>query len=328
VGFFDSRFRGYGVGHAEWTTRVKRAGRGFRIVELEDGAKAKANLYISGGMVADDAPTFKDNATVQKNEELFARIKSEPIYRHPWHTDEEKAEFVAEMEANGINVQRYLRTIAIERPRPDISELLYSQPVRGALDFFLRDEQGIARHGWLTSATQGVPVDAGEIVPTFSVAAVALLRERLPAAARVLELGASPFSAAWWSSHARLGLAAVADAQYVSRVRALLGEDAPVALAADVLGKVDVARQDDVRFDVVSVTGSLLNQASAFATSVLSADGIMVVDDSQPPKVTAALEALAAVHGFKLLKLVGLAVGSTSLKTTSILYRPQNVLGL
>jgi glycosyltransferase involved in cell wall biosynthesis len=26
VGFLDSRFKGYGVGHAEWTTRFKRAG--------------------------------------------------------------------------------------------------------------------------------------------------------------------------------------------------------------------------------------------------------------------------------------------------------------
>jgi glycosyltransferase involved in cell wall biosynthesis len=327
VGFFDSRFSGYGVGHAEWTTRIKRAGRGFKIAELEDGAKSKSNLYISGGMIADDAPTFKDNATIQKNEELFARIKSEPIYRHPWHTDAERDDFVAEMEANGINIQRYLRTIAVERQKPDISTLLYGQPVRAAVDGFLRDAEGMAQQGWLTSAAQGIPVYSGEIAPPFSMAATALLKEHVPNYAMVLDLGGSAFSAAWWASHAKLGLAAVTDAAAVGQVRALLGEDAPVAYAADVLGMVEMARQGAVRFDVVSIAGVLVNQSGAFATSVLAAEGIIVVDDSETPKVAAAVGALAA-SGYRQLKLVGLAVGGTALKTTSILYRSQNVLGL
>lgn len=327
VGFFDSRFKGYGVGHAEWTTRIKRAGGGFKVVELEDGVKAKANLYISGGMIADDAPTFKDRDNVQKNEELFTRIKQEPIYRHPWHTDEERDDFVAEMEANNINVQRYVRTFVTDKQKTLLSPWLYRQPVQGALDRFLRDEEGFAQKGWLASAVQGIPVEFSEVVPPFSIAAISLLRDRLPSEARVLELGSSAFSTVWWATHAKLALMVDTDARPVGQARALLGADAPLVHAADVPEMVKVARAGGGGFDVIAVPGALFLETSAFATTALSVAGIIVVNDSQTPKVASAIEALRE-KGFKSLKLVGLAVGGTVLKTTSILYRAQNILGL
>lgn len=327
VGFFDSRFKGYGVGHAEWTTRIKRAGGGFKTVELEDGVKAKANLYISGGMIADDAPTFKDRDNVQKNEELFTRIKQEPIYRHPWHTDEERDDFIAEMEANNINVQRYVRTFVTDKQKTLLSPWLYRQPVQVALERFLREEEGFANKGWLASATQGIPVDSTEVVPPFSIAAVSLLRERLPAEARVLELGSSTFSTAWWATHAKLALAVDTEARTVAEVRALLGDEAPVVHVADVPEMIKTARASGGQFDVVSVPGALFLETLALSLTSLSAAGIIVVNDSQLPKVANTIESLKE-KGFKQLKLVGLAAGGAVLKTTSILYRTQNILGV
>ena len=327
VGFFDSRFKGYGVGHAEWTTRIKRAGGGFKVVELEDGVKAKANLYISGGMIADDAPTFKDRDNVQKNEELFTRIKQEPIYRHPWHTDEERDDFVAEMEANNINVQRYVRTFAAEKPKTDLSPWTYRQPVQAALDRFLRDEEGFAQKGWLASATQGVPVESSEVVPPFSVAAISLLRDRLPGEASVLELGSSAFSTVWWATHAKLALMVDTDARSVGQARALLGADAPLVHAADVPEMIKVARRLGGELDVIAVAGPLFPMCASLVDDALSAEGVIIVGDSRATKTAAAIEGLRE-HGFKDLKLLGLPVGGVALTTTSILYRSQNVLGL
>lgn len=103
VGFLDTRFVGYGVGHAEWTTRVKRAGMGYENVTLEDGTTAKGNLYVKGGLQAEDAPSFRDNAQVRANRELFAAIKREPIYRNAWSEDAERETLMREMEAAGLD---------------------------------------------------------------------------------------------------------------------------------------------------------------------------------------------------------------------------------
>lgn len=327
VGFFDTRFRGYGVGHAEWTTRIKRTGRGFKTAELEGGAKSKSNLYISGGMIAEDAPTFKDNTTIQQNEELFDRIKLDPVYRHPWHTDEEREAFVAEMEASGINAQRYVRTFTEEKQKTDLSPVIYGQPVRLALDSFLRDEGGIAQKGWLASATQGIPVESGEVAPPFSIAAISLLKDKLPMGAKVLEMGSTAFSAAWWATHASLVLAMHTDLPSVDQMRALLGEAAPGAHASDAPSMIRLARSVGIRTDIVSIAGALLPETAVFAAEMLSEGGVIVVNDSQIPKVAVAIGGLSEI-GFKQLKLVGLPVGGTALKTTSILYRTQNVLGL
>ena len=99
VGYFDTRFKGYGVGHAEWTTRMKRVGQGLAITIEPDGKDGNANLYIRGGLEADDAPTFKDKAEIAANQELFHRIKREPVFRFPWSTDDEQARFLDEQRA-------------------------------------------------------------------------------------------------------------------------------------------------------------------------------------------------------------------------------------
>lgn len=97
VGYFDTRFRGYGVGHAEWTTRLKRAGYGTKRVTLDDGTVAKPNLYIVGGVSTDDWGSFRDNNTVAANRELFRRIKREPVYRDPWHDGGARDTFLREI---------------------------------------------------------------------------------------------------------------------------------------------------------------------------------------------------------------------------------------
>lgn len=99
LGFFDTRFKGYGVGHAEWTGRAHRLGIGFKPVVTEDGIKTRGNLYIHGGLQHDDAPTYRDNDSVARNLELRKETKSDPVRREPWSSEEEKALFLAEQKA-------------------------------------------------------------------------------------------------------------------------------------------------------------------------------------------------------------------------------------
>jgi len=103
VGFLDSRFTGWGHEHGEWTTRIKRAGYGYRVVTLPDGGSAKAQLYLSGGLANDDALSFRDAEQVRRNRELAERLSGQPLFRRPWRSEQEREDFLAEQSAAGID---------------------------------------------------------------------------------------------------------------------------------------------------------------------------------------------------------------------------------
>ncbi len=111
VGFFDSRFRGWGHEHAEWTTRIKRAGYGFRSITLPDGRRPKAQLYLSGGLVSDDALSFRDPEQVSRNRALATSLQGEPIFRRPWRDATERQVFLAEQAAAGLDGSELARRL-------------------------------------------------------------------------------------------------------------------------------------------------------------------------------------------------------------------------
>jgi GT2 family glycosyltransferase len=111
VGFFDPRFRGWGHEHAEWTTRIKRAGYGFKSITLPDGRRPKAQLYLSGGLASDDAPSFRNDQQALRNRELARSLRGEALYRRPWRCDEERREFLAEQLAGGIRGEELARRL-------------------------------------------------------------------------------------------------------------------------------------------------------------------------------------------------------------------------
>lgn len=106
VGFFDSRFRGWGHEHAEWTTRIKRLGHGYREVALDSGERIQGLLYIDGNIRLDDAYSYRNKwrPLVEVNRETFDRIKQDPLFRYPWTDDGERAEFLMEQFDAGLPV--------------------------------------------------------------------------------------------------------------------------------------------------------------------------------------------------------------------------------
>jgi GT2 family glycosyltransferase len=103
VGYLDSRFRGWGHEHAEWTTRIKRAGYGFQPITLPDGRRPKAQLYLAGGLRSNDGVSFREEEQTRRNRELAQRLHGEPVFRCPWRDDAERGEFLAEQSAAGID---------------------------------------------------------------------------------------------------------------------------------------------------------------------------------------------------------------------------------
>ena len=327
VGFFDSRFKGYGVGHAEWTTRMKRAGFGFRKAVDAQGRTVKANLYIEGGLQADDAPTFKDKANVAKNEALFDALKQEPVFRHPWQTDEERARFLGELKDAGISGSRYQRLTG----DPDEPPLLRLRHQRGYHRAFTR-AFGEARSflhtsGWLSSMAAGVPTEGGEIIPWMNYTMVRLLRDRVQPDWRVFEFGAG-YSTLWWSTK-------------VARIRSVEHDAAWSQLITDLCRDHDV--RIDVRpadasfsraiadaegpFDVIVVDG--FDRPACLRRSLphLAERGVVILDNSDRKEYREAVAEVRA-QGFKELQLTGVAPMTYKEETTSILYRADNCFDL
>ncbi len=88
VGYFDTRFRGYGHEHTDLTMRAIRAGFGGFLVE-EDGVTHHRFYAIEGGLKLLPSQSAIDKASVARNQPVWAESQAEPIFRNAWRTVEE-----------------------------------------------------------------------------------------------------------------------------------------------------------------------------------------------------------------------------------------------
>jgi GT2 family glycosyltransferase len=118
VGYLDSRFIGWGHAHGEWTTRIKRAGYGFKPIVLPDGSKPKAQLYLVGGLVDNEGARWRDEESGLRNRALYKQIYPEPIFRRPWRSPQERAAFLAEQAQAGIDGEELAQELDAYEPQP------------------------------------------------------------------------------------------------------------------------------------------------------------------------------------------------------------------
>ncbi|MDP5254326.1 MULTISPECIES: glycosyltransferase family 2 protein [unclassified Vibrio] len=101
VGYLDPRFEGYGAGHVEWTERFVK--HGHTIIEGygddQHGVAKKITLFpaIDHGLLSQDAPTFKNEAQLKRNQALKQRINHQTRCPWPWKDEAEKVEFLADI---------------------------------------------------------------------------------------------------------------------------------------------------------------------------------------------------------------------------------------
>lgn len=98
VGFLDSRFRRFGHEHTEHSQRIIRAGYGGnqRVIR---GERYFDYISANHGLACTADASFIEETGVLANAELSASMVHEPVYRHPWRTDYERAAFLAEVAA-------------------------------------------------------------------------------------------------------------------------------------------------------------------------------------------------------------------------------------
>lgn len=96
VGYLDTRFKGYGHEHTEWTLRFRRIGLGFKQLDSEN-SKINCNIMISGGVSGADVPSSSDKSSAELNRLILDECKKDSTYRNPWRNEDEKNFLIEEI---------------------------------------------------------------------------------------------------------------------------------------------------------------------------------------------------------------------------------------
>jgi hypothetical protein len=97
-GYLDTRFKGYGHGHVEWTKRHNTLLFGNLVPDFSP--HAGVFLSIVGGLQSDDARSFRSEAEVRRNSVLLREADKAPRrYRDPWQTPDERKILTQEIDA-------------------------------------------------------------------------------------------------------------------------------------------------------------------------------------------------------------------------------------
>lgn len=97
-GYLDTRFRGYGHGHVEWTKRHNALLFGNLVADFSP--HAGVFLSIVGGLKSDDARSFRSETDVQRNSVLLRETDRVPRrYRDPWQSPDERRTLTQEVGA-------------------------------------------------------------------------------------------------------------------------------------------------------------------------------------------------------------------------------------
>lgn len=102
VGFLDSRFKGYGAEHVEWSIRFNKA----YPVNYKNERRTNLFYQIRCGMEEHDAPSYRDEEQIAQNKTIRATLVNEPIHRNPWQTNKEKKIFLQEQKS--VNARIFL----------------------------------------------------------------------------------------------------------------------------------------------------------------------------------------------------------------------------
>lgn len=98
VGYFDTRFRGYGYEHIDLSRRIHRKGFGTTTAKNNVSSEVETGyVNISGGISITDLPTVSDRSTTEENRMIYEKIRGNAEIRMPWSNDEEQAIFLDEI---------------------------------------------------------------------------------------------------------------------------------------------------------------------------------------------------------------------------------------
>lgn len=184
----------------------------------------------------------------------------------------------------------------------------------------------LARSGWVRSVSRD-GLDLEQPLPWATYPFIEFIGLRLRRELRVFEYGAGS-STLYYAQRVRSVVAVEHDAAFAQVLSPHLPANARLivepAYSDAYVHAIDGAGEP---FDLVAVDGRDRVRCAEAAMPRLSGDGVLVLDDAERPEYQPAISRLTDA-GFRRLDFWGLAPGVVDGKSTTVFYRPGNVLGI
>jgi hypothetical protein len=184
----------------------------------------------------------------------------------------------------------------------------------------------LARQGWIASRRRGASIDAaGRPLPWYTYPAIRFLENRLPAGLDILEYGAGN-STLWWMAKANSVVSIETDHSWAERVKSRLAANAELHLA-EAEDFLHTIRGIGRKFDVIVIDGAVRNKCAQFVSEVITTHGVVIWDNSDRQEYAPGFDILLR-QGFKKVDFIGMGPINIYEWSTSIFYRPDNLLDL
>ncbi|WP_316844835.1 FkbM family methyltransferase [Pedobacter psychrodurus] len=183
--------------------------------------------------------------------------------------------------------------------------------------------------GWFTAFDKKQAVDGkGKALPWVTYSFIDFIRERINKTQHIFEYG-SGSSTIFYAERAGSVTSVEHDKGWFDKVKntspgnaemifCQLEKDGEYAKKASLLGK---------KFDIIIVDGRDRVNCCKYSVDALSANGVLVLDDSER-EVYSAARVLLKAQGFKEISFSGISPGLFYEKATSVFYKQDNCLGI
>lgn len=183
--------------------------------------------------------------------------------------------------------------------------------------------------GWFTAFDKKQAVDGkGKALPWVTYSFIDFIRERINKTQHIFEYG-SGSSTIFYAERAGSVTSVEHDKGWFDKVKntspgnaemifCQLEKDGEYAKKATLLGK---------KFDIIIVDGRDRVNCCKHSVDALSANGVLVLDDSER-EVYSAARVLLKAQGFKEISFSGISPGLFYEKATSVFYKQDNCLGI
>jgi hypothetical protein len=193
----------------------------------------------------------------------------------------------------------------------------------------MRLRRYLRKIGWIDSAIDNRSVDGkGEPIPWLCYAAIWMLEPRVKPTFRVFEYG-SGGSTLWWAKRAHHVVSCEHDFKWHRKMKRQMPPNVTYIHRELEPGGVYCREINEHAgpFEIVVIDGRDRVNCARQSVGKLAADGVIVWDNTERDYYAEGLEFLAS-QGFRRLDFRGMCPIGTLGITTSILYRPDNCLGI
>lgn len=183
--------------------------------------------------------------------------------------------------------------------------------------------------GWFKAFESKSPVDGdGNPIPWVTYSFIDFIKERLRKQHTVFEFG-SGNSTFFYAKYAGLVVSVEHDKDWFEKIVKSKPENSEMIFCELVKGGdyCHMPVKLEEKFDIIIVDGRDRVNCCKQAVNALSADGVIVLDDSERDKYRQAVDFLIN-SGFKHLSFSGISPGLFYRKSTSVFYKSDNCLGI